>query len=218
MLIGGCKQPLRSIDHVRQMVESGSRRFRAPCELIEAIISHSLDGLSADLVKIGEELDEIEDRIVRDAWHSERQALNETRRRLVLIHREMVSVAGLFRHLEHQHHLDLPAPIADMAARLSNRAHALHHDGEQLQAQARLLQDELMAKLTAQTNQLLYLLSLMTAVLLPMTVISGLFGMNVGGIPFCEHGWRLLDRLDLQRWRSQASSCWMLRRIGGSGM
>ena len=40
-----------------------------------------------------------------------------------------------------------------------------------------------MAKLTMQSNQLLYVLSVMTAVLLPMTIISGLFGMNVGGLP-----------------------------------
>ena len=108
----------------------------------------------------------------------------------------MASVAGLFRHLEHAHHAELPEALADMAARLSNRATALHHDGEQLQARARLLQDELMAKLSEQSNQLLYFLSMMTAVLLPMTIISGLFGMNVGGIPLADsaHGfWTGLD-------------------------
>ncbi|WP_245435189.1 CorA family divalent cation transporter [Mesorhizobium sp. WSM3879] len=73
-----------------------------------------------------------------------------------------------------------------MAARLSHRAHTLHHDGEQLQARTRLLQDELMAKLTERSNQLLYILSVMTAVLLPMTIISGLFGMNVGGLPLVD--------------------------------
>ena len=52
---------------------------------------------------------------------------------------------------------------------------------------ARLLQDELMAKLTERSNQLLYILSVMTAVLLPMTIISGLFGMNVGGLPLLEN-------------------------------
>ena len=216
-LIGGCKQPLRSIDHVRKLVESGSRPFRTPCDVVEAIVSHSLDGLHGDLVKIGEELDEIEERIVRDHWHSERQALNETRRRLVLIHREMASVASLFRHLEHQHHLDLPESIADMAARLSNRTVALHHDGEQLQAQARLLQDELMAKLSAQSNQLLYFLSLMTAVLLPMTIISGLMGMNVGGIPFSESPsgfWTV----SLFAVAIAGLVLWVLRRIGGSGI
>jgi zinc transporter len=186
-LIGTSKQPLRSIDHVRQLVEKGSRRFRSPCELIESVVAHSLDGLHDDLVRIGDALDDIEDRIVRDNWHGERQSLNETRRGLVLIHREMASMAGMFRQLEHQHHhVELPEAIADVAARLSNRITALYHDGEQLQAQARLLQDELMAKLGAQSNQLLYFLSVMTAVLLPITIISGLMGMNVGGIPFAE--------------------------------
>jgi zinc transporter len=134
----------------------------------------------------------------------------------VLIHREMATVAGLFRHLEHQHHLDLPVPIADMAARLSNRAVALNHDGEQLQAQARLLQDELMAKLSAQTNQLLYILSLLTAVLLPMTVISGLFGMNVGGIPMGENGagfWTV----SLTAVAVAGVVLWVLKRASGSG-
>ena len=126
---------------------------------------------------------------MRDAWHSERKALNETRRRLVAIHRQMASIAGLFRHLEHAHHAELPEALADMATRLSNRATALHHDGEQLQARARLLQDELMAKLSEQSNQLLYFLSMLTAVLLPMTIISGLLGMNVGGIPDAADPW-----------------------------
>ncbi|WP_245322288.1 MULTISPECIES: CorA family divalent cation transporter [unclassified Mesorhizobium] len=43
-----------------------------------------------------------------------------------------------------------------------------------------------MAKLTERLNQLLYILSVMTAVLLPMTIISGLFGMNVGGLPLVD--------------------------------
>lgn len=186
-LIDCRKQPLRSVDNVRRMVEAGERLFRTPAELLEALIGQSLDGLAADLANIGEQLDEIEERIVGDSWHGERQALNETRRRLVLIHRQMGVVAGLFRHVEHRHHDDLPAPIADMAARLSKRTLLIHHDGEQLQAQARLMQDELMAKIADQSNQLLYFLSLLTAVLLPMSIVSGLFGMNVGGIPLAEN-------------------------------
>lgn len=217
VLLGGCKQPLRSIDHVRQLVERGARPFRAPCELIEAIIGHSLDGLSGELVKIGEELDEIEERIVRDVWQSERQQLNESRRKLVLLHREMATVTTLVRQLEHRHHLDLPLPIADMAARLSNRAVALIHDGEQLQGQARLLQDELMAKLTAESNRLLYFLSVLTAVLLPMSIISGLFGMNVGGIPLTEsaHGFWTVSLLAVG---IAGLVLYVLRRAGGGKM
>ncbi|PZV33239.1 transporter [Mesorhizobium kowhaii] len=183
MLIGARKQPLESVDAVRKAVENGSRKFRSPAELIEAVTGQSLDGMLGELGKLGDTLDGIEDRVVRDAWHNERQALVEARRQLVVIHRQMATLANLFRHLDHSHRDELPDPINDMAARLSHRAHTLYHDGEQLQARTRLLQDELMAKLTMQSNQLLYILSVMTAVLLPMTIISGLFGMNVGGLP-----------------------------------
>jgi zinc transporter len=182
-LIGARKQPLESVDAVRKAVENGSRKFRSPAELIEAVMGQSLDGMAAELHGLGDALDGIEDRIVRDAWHSERQALVDARRQLVVIHRQMATLTSLFRHLDHSHRHDLPDAINDMAARLSHRAHTLYHDGEQLQARTRLLQDELMAKLTMQSNQLLYILSVMTAVLLPMTIISGLFGMNVGGLP-----------------------------------
>ena len=104
-----------------------------------------------------------------------------------------------------------------MAARLSNRATALHHDGEQLQARARLLQDELMAKLSEQSNQLLYFLSMLTAVLLPMTIISGLFGMNVGGIPLAEspQGFWIVSILAAA---VAAAVLYVLRRIGRGRM
>ena len=186
MLIGARKQPLESVDAVRKAVENGSRKFRSPAELIEAVMGQSLDGMATELGKLGDTLDGIEDRVVRDAWHNERQALVEARRQLVVIHRQMATLTNLFRHLDHSHSDELPDPINDMAARLSHRALMLYSDGEQLQARTRLLQDELMAKLTMQSNQLLYVLSIMTAVLLPMTIISGLFGMNVGGLPLVD--------------------------------
>ncbi|RJT34905.1 magnesium transporter CorA [Mesorhizobium waimense] len=186
MLIGARKQPLQSVDTIRKAVENGTRKFRSPAELIEAVMGQSLDGMAAELGGLSETLDGIEDRIVCDAWHSERQSLVAARRQLVVIHRQMATLTSLFRHLDHSHRNDLPDAINDMAARLSHRAHTLYHDGEQLQARTRLLQDELMAKLTMQSNQLLYILSVMTAVLLPMTIISGLFGMNVGGLPLVD--------------------------------
>ncbi|MBN9071399.1 MAG: magnesium transporter CorA [Rhizobiales bacterium] len=187
MLIGARKQPLDSVERVRKQIEARSRAFKSPAELIEAVLGQSLDGMTVELAGLADELDGVEDRIVCDAWHNERQALVDIRRKLVFIHRQMATLLNLFRHLDHAHRHDLRPEIADMLARLSHRFHALSHDGEQIQARARLLQDELMAKLTAQSNQLLYVLSVMTAVLLPMTIISSLFGMNVGGVPLLEN-------------------------------
>lgn len=54
-------------------------------------MGQSLDGMATELGSLGDTLDGIEDRIVCDAWHSERQALVDARRQLVVIHRQMAS-------------------------------------------------------------------------------------------------------------------------------
>jgi zinc transporter len=185
--ISARRHPLQSVDDARRLIEQRKKPFRAPVELMEAIVVLSLGRLLGELSKIADELDSIEESIVGDVWHNERERLTKVRRQLVFIHRLVASVSSLFRHVEQVHTDELPDAVSAMVARLSHRAVSLLHDSEQVQARARLLQDELMAKLTAESNRLLYVLSVMTAVLLPMTIISGLFGMNVGGLPFLEN-------------------------------
>jgi zinc transporter len=60
---------------------------------------------------------------------------------------------------------------------------ATAEDLQTLELRAKLLKDELAARLADETNRNLYLLSVISAILLPMTLISGIFGMNLGGIP-----------------------------------
>jgi zinc transporter len=40
-----------------------------------------------------------------------------------------------------------------------------------------------------QNSRSLFILTVVTVLALPFNVIGGLFGMNVGGIPFAEHPW-----------------------------
>ncbi len=50
----------------------------------------------------------------------------------------------------------------------------------------RLLREELDLQAVQRTNQNLYVLSVMTALLLPATLVTGLFGMNTGGLPWAH--------------------------------
>ena len=53
----------------------------------------------------------------------------------------------------------------------------------ELYERAKLLQEELASRLAENTGRNLYVLSILTAVLLPMTLVTGIFGMNVAGLP-----------------------------------
>ena len=51
----------------------------------------------------------------------------------------------------------------------------------------KLIQEELAALIDEQTNRSLFVLTVVTVLALPFNVVAGLFGMNVGGIPFADH-------------------------------
>ena len=53
----------------------------------------------------------------------------------------------------------------------------------ELYERAKLLQEELASRLAESTGRNLYVLSVLTAVLLPMTLVTGIFGKNVAGLP-----------------------------------
>ncbi|MBX3625312.1 MAG: hypothetical protein KF892_09895 [Rhizobacter sp.] len=56
-----------------------------------------------------------------------------------------------------------------------------------LQERIKLLQEEIAAQVSEQTNRSLFTLTMVTVLALPINITTGFFGMNVGGIPFAEH-------------------------------
>ena len=61
-------------------------------------------------------------------------------------------------------------------------------DSAALGERVRLIQEEIAALITEQTSRTLFVLTIVTVLALPMTIIPGLFGMNVGGVPFRDSG------------------------------
>mgnify|MGYP000087721583 CR=1 FL=1 len=76
-----------------------------------------------------------------------------------------------------------PAPANCLAI---ERLDTVAQDLELVQERARLLQEEIAGQLSEATNRNLYMLSIVTTVMLPITLITGVFGMNVGGLPWLQ--------------------------------
>jgi zinc transporter len=52
----------------------------------------------------------------------------------------------------------------------------------------KLIQEETFALVSEQTNRILFVLTVVTVLALPINLVAALFGMNVGGIPLSGHG------------------------------
>ena len=49
--------------------------------------------------------------------------------------------------------------------------------------------EEINNRLSGQMNKAVYILSIVTAIFLPLGLLTGLLGINVGGIPGAEYRW-----------------------------
>jgi zinc transporter len=56
-----------------------------------------------------------------------------------------------------------------------------------LQERIKLLQEEVAAQVNEENNRSLFVLTIVTVLALPINIIAGLLGMNVGGIPLSDH-------------------------------
>jgi zinc transporter len=64
------------------------------------------------------------------------------------------------------------------------------NDMSSLQERIKLLQEEIAAQVNEENNRSLYVLTVVTVLALPINIIAGLLGMNVGGVPLAQdtHG------------------------------
>jgi zinc transporter len=72
------------------------------------------------------------------------------------------------------------------AGKLAQRLDGLDHTIIEMRERSRLLQEELHLKIEEQGNDNIRVLSVLTAVLMPPTLVTGVFGMNTKGLPFTD--------------------------------
>ena len=60
-------------------------------------------------------------------------------------------------------------------------------DIDAVRERATVTHEELLSRASEQLNQRLYVLSILSAIFLPLTFFTGLLGINVGGIPGAEN-------------------------------
>jgi zinc transporter len=182
MVITARQRPAHSIERNRRAIESG-KLFPTTISFLDAVVDQFADAIGRMAEKIGDELDRAEDHVMRDDPADDRQGIGRVRFQAARMHRQLAQLRSMFHRLEPRlvaHNVMIATAFRMLAQKLD----ALDSDVSALHERGRLLLDELDAKMAAVTNRRLFTLSVLTALLLPPTLVTGFFGMNTKDMPF----------------------------------
>ncbi|HZP07898.1 transporter [Methyloceanibacter sp.] len=210
LLVTGRRRSLSAVNATRKIVHGGAS-FSSPAALLQALIEQVVDSIDRYADDAAAKLDRIEEKIVADDVYEGRRVLGRIRRATVRLHRQLV----IFRALLHRFELDLAGKLTlDLApARLGQRIEWLDAEIVSLRDRAHLLQEEVTMKTAEQTNRNLHVLAVVTTLFMPASLIAGIFGMNVGGLPFVQDSngfWWAMAIVAV----ASAIVLWLLKRSG----
>jgi zinc transporter len=186
LVVSARLQPLRSIDRLRDAVRRGETLMSSVALLVH--LMHDQGDVLINIVRnTTARVDDIEDKLLAGRLETKRANLGALRRLLVRLQRLLApEPAALFRLLRKPPEWVGKEDLGDLRQSTEEFNVALS-DMAALQERIKLLQEEIAGRVAEANNRSLFVLTIVTVLALPINIIAGLLGMNVGGIPLADH-------------------------------
>lgn len=181
--------------------------------LVVTLVTRVIDHVVTRVDVLGDAVAACEDQVLGEEPGDVRAALADHRRRAIAMRRFLAPQRDALAKLA-----TAPVPWLDSGhrARVAEVADHLIRTVEELDAardRAAVTQEELASRVAEAANQRLYMLSIITAVFLPLGFVCALLGVNIGGIPFQKDDWAFWALLGMFA-VGVALQLWLFKRRG----
>ena len=179
---------LAAVNDVREQLAVG-RGPKDAGSVFVAIAARLTERIWPVVTNLDELIDGLEEKVVEEPARDLRRDLSQMRRQAISLRRyigpqrdALASLQGL--------NLDWITERQRGALReIIDRVTRIVEDLDAMRERAAVVQEELAGRLAEQMNRTMYILSIVTGVFLPLGLLTGLFGINVGGMPGVENPW-----------------------------
>ncbi len=181
------RKPLIAVAEVEKMVERGE--IRDPGDLIAAFATAITADLDPDVAQLGDELDDCEEQLDANRVFELRRTVSKVRvaaigyKRFLSPQRaaleKLAALPGDWLADDDRLHL---SAAADRAARMAEEL-------ESIRERSALVHETLTDLRAEQIDNRSLIISIAAMVFLPLTFLTGLYGMNVKGLPYAEEPW-----------------------------
>lgn len=182
------RRKLLSITDMRNKIDSGN----GPVSVGEFLVDLSdcmVDRMSAVIEDIDDAVDDLEEKVITLESYQLRSRIAQIRREAISLRRYLAPQRDAISRLYNEKVEWLNDRDRMRLREIADRTTRFVEDLDSARERAAVTQEELMGRLSEQMDKRMYLLSLVAAVFLPLGFLTGLLGINVGGIPGAEFQW-----------------------------
>jgi zinc transporter len=181
------RKPMIAVGVVKEEVAKGE--IRDPGDLITAFAAAITNDLDPDVADLGDQLDDCEERLDPNHVFDLRRTVSKVRVAAITYRRflspqraaleKLASLSGDWLGDDDRLHI---AAAADRAARMAEEL-------ESIRERSALMHETLSDLRAEQIDSRSLVISIVAMVFLPLTFLTGLYGMNVEGLPFAKEPW-----------------------------
>jgi zinc transporter len=176
------RRRLRSVDDLRAAIREG-RGPATPGAFLVALADRLMAPAAGVIENVEDAVDRLEEEVLATESRQLRSRLADVRREVIGLRRYLAPQRDALARLQLE-----PTPILGDVERLrlreiADRVTRCVEDLDAARERAAVTHEELSGRLAEQMNQRMYVLSIVAALFLPLGFLTGLLGINVGGIP-----------------------------------
>lgn len=176
---------LLSVQDLREELQLGNGPPTV-AELVVRLVQRLADRIAAFVDSIEEQAEGFEEALSTGKSAELRSGISALRRQTAKVRRFLAPQREALELLARLARDRLGEQPAAALREQSDRIARYVEDLDLVRERAVVLHEELLNRIAEQQNARMYLLAIVTAIFLPITFITGLFGMNVAGLPGTE--------------------------------
>lgn len=179
------KRTLKATSDIAQRVQKLTKPL-SPGGFVAGFAQALCDRMAPTITDLNEQVDELEERIDEIDAVKSRGNLAELRREAILLRRYLAPQRDALNTLSQQQ-VEYITPADQLRIReAADQATRVNEELEAIRERCAIVKDQLTDMRAEEMNRNMMILSVVAAIFLPLGLISGMFGINVGGMPWTE--------------------------------
>jgi len=177
-----------AIEDIHKAIES-AKGPTGSSDFLVMVSDRIADRMGEVVADIDDSVDELEDTVLTAESHELRPRLANLRRQTISLRRYIAPQRDVLARLHIERIPWLKDIDKNRIREIAERTTRFVEDIDSARDRAAITHEELNNRLSEQMNKAIYTLSIVAAIFLPLGLLTGLLGINVGGIPGTESRW-----------------------------